>query len=964
MLNWEARPDVYYFVEGSPDLGPDSWVTSKLIKDNVPAGSLTLGTEIINPKAFYRLILEGDPDSARLRADDDGDGIINLLEADADWDAFETATSVDSDLDGIPDYWELFHFGTLDHDGSYVAVVGGLTLFQAYTNGANPKSIDSDGDGWTDLQELAWGWDVNYDQSRDDGKYSLNGDFDGDNISNASEVNNNTNPSDNTDTPSGASPLSFVLVDLGENYYPISIASKGYVLMDSEGGSSSHYRRWYWGSNSDFDNEDTEDKGLPFQPRYELGSMNNEGQIGGSYMSQGSVRLYIEAGVCGTPPHERPNYAKIHKLFVEPIIIESDGTVSTKTRPSLDVSYSDDTEYHRILSVNDHGDYVVFSYGIEPEAGSARVQEVNVFSNDSYNTISSTSAQGIIVLAGSCDRMAQYTGTAPLLRFFNNENKIAGVAYEASIWDNHHDLRSGTKFQFVGSLSNTVNYSPIDMNQNSLVVGSLSGTYALHENSAEYALPTQLSFPKISSPESGEPLLVVSANNIGVQKKATDGTLVSLSEGSIAYYIQTTNELLHQPDAEGVPTKNAEWGDLSLSNVSDNGSLLLGMATKGGVSHAVLLLEMDAAAHSPAPVTDTFGNLQTGSQIPAADEDDPENLQFVVNDDNDDQRPYNSTYPKDSQLSGYFSKNEDDLVAVTFTFPKDIETGTLEISANVGSSNPEAKAYIITESMLKPTKELVSLNPATSVDLSSASSTDLLWELANEGEQTLYIEGLEAMDDLEIKLSFKANGSELASDSVHMEILPSTERKLKVLAWSGMGGRAMVHMNYSDNVLRDDRDGYKGEKDRVTPIAFRQDGAASSQGVLNSWRTVDLDNDSANSAIYDELQQQGANVYICEFIENGVGEAILGSGRMILGEPWRASQLSGGASKGTLAHEWLHAFPGHEHVNITDDLMWGKGPPPPEVDANGNGKLDNGETMVDRGQSENVSEAQYHLFID
>jgi hypothetical protein len=366
---------------------------------------------------------------------------------------------------------------------------------------------------------------------------------------------------------------------------------------------------------------------------------------------------------------------------------------------------------------------------------------------------------------------------------------------------------------------------------------------------------------------------------------------------------------------------------------------------------------MDITAHVPAELIDRDGNLQTGAEISAADEDTASNLQFVINDDNDDRQGYNaSNYPKDFDISGGFGRDEDDLVAVKLQFPKDIDSGTLEISANVDSSNPEARAYIITAGgMLKPTKELVALSPATSIDLSSASNTDLLWELADEGEQTLYIEGLAAKDDLEVKLSFKVNGIEMASESAHMQLLPSTERKLKVLAYSGMGYRAIVHMSNSDNVLREDHDGYNGYKDRVTPIVFRQDGAESSQNVHNSWRFVDADYGVQTNAIYNELIDQLRNVYVCEDLYNAGGQARLGQEVMILGKAWSKSQISG-PSKGVLAHEWLHAFSSHRHVNETDGIMWGTSPLPEGVSSE--------DDMVDRGHGGNVNDDQYNHFIN
>lgn len=153
ILDWETQPEVYYFMEASPDL--TTWVSAKLLKGTAESGALTLGTAMGSDKGFYRLSLEGDPDSSRLREDSDGDKIINILEADANMDAFETEDPADSDEDGIPDYFEQFHFGSLEHDADYVAVTDGLTLAQAFDAATNPKVLDSDGDGISDKDELS-----------------------------------------------------------------------------------------------------------------------------------------------------------------------------------------------------------------------------------------------------------------------------------------------------------------------------------------------------------------------------------------------------------------------------------------------------------------------------------------------------------------------------------------------------------------------------------------------------------------------------------------------------------------------------------------------------------------------------------------------------------------------------------------------------------------------------------------
>ena len=242
LLDWAAQPEVYYFMEASPDLS--TWASAKLLKDNAETGTLSLGTTISSDKAFFRLSLEGDPSSARLRADDDGDKIINLLEADADMDAFKTEASVDSDGDEIPDYWEQFHFGTLVHDASYVAITDGLTLDEAFAASTDPTKLDSDGDGWSDALELIWGWDPNYDQGRDDDKYSYLGDFDGDGINNGTELLNETNASDSADAP--PSPPKFAVIDLGEvsDNQIKDLANNGWTLIRKNNGD---FHRWHWG---------------------------------------------------------------------------------------------------------------------------------------------------------------------------------------------------------------------------------------------------------------------------------------------------------------------------------------------------------------------------------------------------------------------------------------------------------------------------------------------------------------------------------------------------------------------------------------------------------------------------------------------------------------------------------------------------------------------------------------------
>ena len=68
------------------------------------------------------------------------------------------ATIVDSDADGLPDDWEIMHFGNLDQGpADDTADMDGLTNAQEYELGTDPTKADTDNDGFTDSQEVANG---------------------------------------------------------------------------------------------------------------------------------------------------------------------------------------------------------------------------------------------------------------------------------------------------------------------------------------------------------------------------------------------------------------------------------------------------------------------------------------------------------------------------------------------------------------------------------------------------------------------------------------------------------------------------------------------------------------------------------------------------------------------------------------------------------------------------------------
>ena len=123
-LTFWGNPGVYYVIESTTDLKP-SWDEYFYA---VKGASGTSGTgqavavqfapSAETGKTFFRLLYDSDPLSLLGLTDHDGDGIATALELDAAMDATVAETRVDSEPDGLPDYWEMFYFGDLSRDGN------------------------------------------------------------------------------------------------------------------------------------------------------------------------------------------------------------------------------------------------------------------------------------------------------------------------------------------------------------------------------------------------------------------------------------------------------------------------------------------------------------------------------------------------------------------------------------------------------------------------------------------------------------------------------------------------------------------------------------------------------------------------------------------------------------------------------------------------------------------------------
>ena len=146
-LDWPAVDRAYYFVEHTEDL-LEGFGSIKLFAGSRanPEGKLGLGIQTSGPVGFYRLFITDDENHPRLLSDDDGDKISNLLEAKAGWDAYEQPADLilDTDNDGLPDYWEQFHFGNLNQDGAGDSDRDGISNREEFELSLDPNASEED----------------------------------------------------------------------------------------------------------------------------------------------------------------------------------------------------------------------------------------------------------------------------------------------------------------------------------------------------------------------------------------------------------------------------------------------------------------------------------------------------------------------------------------------------------------------------------------------------------------------------------------------------------------------------------------------------------------------------------------------------------------------------------------------------------------------------------------------------
>ena len=138
----------------------------------------------------------GDPDFSD--TDIDGDGLLNWVEQGLGTNPRNT----DTDGDGMPDGWE-FGFSPATNlkdqsDRDADPDQDGLTNYDEYRNGTDPRTPDTDEDGMPD------GWEVRYRLNPTNAS-DANQDVDGDGFTNLREYKMGTNPQDQASFPRGDS---------------------------------------------------------------------------------------------------------------------------------------------------------------------------------------------------------------------------------------------------------------------------------------------------------------------------------------------------------------------------------------------------------------------------------------------------------------------------------------------------------------------------------------------------------------------------------------------------------------------------------------------------------------------------------------------------------------------------------------------------------------------------------------
>lgn len=144
-MKWWAKSGVFYFVQQTNDLRePWSYFPYAVAGEDDVEGFF-IQRPLDEASMFFRVKYTDDLNSSLMTEDFDGDGISNGDELTT-WghvEVFDAATIVDTDGDGMADYWEIFYFGGLGRDGTGDFDNDGILDKFEWQMRSNPASNDS-----------------------------------------------------------------------------------------------------------------------------------------------------------------------------------------------------------------------------------------------------------------------------------------------------------------------------------------------------------------------------------------------------------------------------------------------------------------------------------------------------------------------------------------------------------------------------------------------------------------------------------------------------------------------------------------------------------------------------------------------------------------------------------------------------------------------------------------------------
>jgi hypothetical protein len=146
------------------------------------------------------------------------------------WSQFNVAEKLDTDENGLPDYWESRQLGGLGQDPSADPDEDNATNLDEYLNGTNPTNSDTEGDGTPDGWEIGYGLgprleDALRDPDRDD-------------YTNIEEYRGDSDPTDPSSIPTS---FAWISVSPDSQYFGtprLGSASAAYSIVVSNVGTA------------------------------------------------------------------------------------------------------------------------------------------------------------------------------------------------------------------------------------------------------------------------------------------------------------------------------------------------------------------------------------------------------------------------------------------------------------------------------------------------------------------------------------------------------------------------------------------------------------------------------------------------------------------------------------------------------------------------------------------------------